>query len=170
LQRSRLGRPVRKIAPALAAPHGYLEQLKHQCHLSLSEARAYTGMLDASRAKPLDGFFPPKLRLNVREMSRRQRRAVPGRWILSGSGGIYISSIIWDASISASASSRPSLRVSVVDIVQTGPTPSRKMCSRSASTRMATPSISSATAREYPLSPGTLQGAVEISPPWLGPS
>ncbi len=57
LQRSRRGRPVRKRAPACAAPRGYLEQLKHQCHVSLSEARTYTSM-DAFRAKPLHKFFP----------------------------------------------------------------------------------------------------------------
>ena len=56
LQRSRGGRSDRKSAPLLAAFHGYLEQLRHQCHVSLSAARTYTGMLDAS-LRPLHKLF-----------------------------------------------------------------------------------------------------------------
>jgi hypothetical protein len=88
LQRSSRGRPVRKIAPACAAPHGYLEQLKHQCHVSLSDARTYTGMTrrlpcqGMTRHLPcqaLAGFLSCKVVHKRERCLSHQTRGVPAR-------------------------------------------------------------------------------------------
>jgi hypothetical protein len=56
LQRSAGGRSDRKSAPVVTAFHGYLEQLRHQCHRSLSAARTYTGIVGPPPWAPLNRF------------------------------------------------------------------------------------------------------------------
>ena len=48
LQRLRDGRLDKKSPPIRRAFHGYAEQLRHQCHVSLSAARTYTGIARTS--------------------------------------------------------------------------------------------------------------------------
>jgi hypothetical protein len=62
------GRPDKKSPPIRRAFHGYAEQLRHQCHVSLSAARTYTGIAHTSLCEPLHRFFPARLGVNVRDV------------------------------------------------------------------------------------------------------